>query len=107
MDRHERLMAELDDDYVLFIFRLPAGRLESLARSHARDLQQRALVAFTAGKLDEALWYQEREFEFNCRAFGITDACSRASVETLKAIRHYIETCESTLLNGPKVINAF
>jgi hypothetical protein len=95
INTEERLMAELDDDYILFIFRLPAARCEHLARRHAKELQQRALVALTAGRVDEALWYQEREFEFNCRAFGIRDTCSRASAEALKAIKQYIEICES------------
>jgi hypothetical protein len=89
MKSDNRLYEEMADDYVLFMARMESRHCNFTLREHASMLQKCAMVAFTAGYLSDCIWYTEREYEFRCRAFGISDPSSRATFKALLAYRNY------------------
>jgi hypothetical protein len=89
MNNEDSWMDAVEDGYALYLARLQGARCRSFAREHAGSLHDKAVVSIAAGLIDEAICFREREFEFCCRAFGISDPYSRASMKKLEALRKY------------------
>lgn len=89
MNLEDKLIDELEDDYVLFVAGLRNGCCTGVAREHSASLQQRSLVALIAGYLDDALWYAGREADFNLRAFGARSRATILSQRHVEALREY------------------
>lgn len=92
MERGDRILEEMEDDFALFLARMQSRRCHNLARAHAEVLQLKAMVAVTAGEIETALWYSERQFEFSCRAFGISNPYSKAIMRRLNTLKEYADT---------------
>jgi hypothetical protein len=92
MKTEAKLMDELEEDYILFVMGQQNIRCDAPAREHAAGLRQRAMVAFIAGCIDDAIWYATRESEFNLRALGARHHATLLSLRHLDALRDYART---------------
>ena len=106
MDAYQRMLAESEDDYVLFLARLDSKHCDNRVRAHIRGLQHHAMIAFTAGYCKDALWFAEREFELSCRAFGIADPGSRASMKALAAFRKWADSIQAKTVKEDHLLAA-
>jgi hypothetical protein len=57
------------------------------AKGFANSLMGRACDEYAAGNLKEAIWLAEREFQFNCRVFGVEHPFTRTSLQCLSALK--------------------
>ena len=96
MHTEDRIMDEMKDDHLIFMTKLQPGRCLTPARQYARLLQDRSMMAMTAGCLGDARWFAERAHSFNCRVFGIGAKQSCDSLKVLQAVARY----QGTLLSA-------
>jgi hypothetical protein len=92
MKSDKRLLEELEDEFTLFMTHLRSQDRQRSTTRHARSLHQKAMIALTAGYIDDAIWYGRRELKFSCLAFGTDDPESRQSMTNLEAMKQYAET---------------
>lgn len=82
-----REIESLEDMRIVVQCKAQGSLGKSTARGYAQSLLQGAMVAFSAGDVEKALWLANRELAFDLRLFGpnhpITDSC----VARIKALK--------------------
>jgi hypothetical protein len=88
----ERDIEALEDLRIAVLSRVQGPCGSSTARGYANALLSRASQAFGEGNVQDAIWLSEREFAFNCKAFGLDHPYTRSSMKCLSALRKHART---------------
>jgi hypothetical protein len=84
-----REIEQFEDAYVLCVVKGQGPEGAEAAKRYCRQLSQKSAAALTAGYIEDAIWFAEREYELTARYFGLSHAYSQMALFMLEKLRQH------------------